>query len=264
VAAAACSVVSLLSAQTATDASAARTWKLQGLRNGYCVRFLVDSESAARELKSGFTLVSAQQDSSLHPALRQVIHSQPEFASWTPSSLCLYYLDAVQVGKRLIAERDRRLYQLIAVWTLATREQKSGGRRDLVLDMYASRPNLLSAAEIAQVRLHEIHSSYYDKPDTTSDSWNVKIGKTQLIWVGRPAGDSTRVERPIIEQWSVSGLRHGIQTAQLIVAPAWSRALVGSLRVAGKGDLAKILRASPIRWVGPLYRGGNGELRFAR
>ena len=247
-----------------TGAGAARIWKLQGLRNGYCVRFLVEPESATRELKSGFTLVSAQQDSLLHPALQQVIRSQPEFASWTASSLCLYYLDAVQVGKRLIAERDRRLYQLIGVWTLATREQQSGNRRDLVLDMYASRSNLLSAAEVAQVRLHEIHSSYYDKPDTTSDSWNVQIGKTQLIWVGRPAGDSTKVERPITEQWSVSGLRHNIQTAQLVVAPAWSRALVGSLRVAGKGDLAKVLRASPIRWVGPLYRGGNGELRFAR
>ena len=263
VAAATCCVVSLLSGQTAPEVKEARTWRLQGLRTGYCVRFLVEPEAAGKELKSGFTALTASQDSSLHPALQNVVRSQPEFGSWTPSKVCLYYLDAVQVGKRRIVERDPRKYQLIGVWTLATRGQ-GGARRDLVLDLYASRESLLKAAEIAQVRLHEIHSSYYDHPDTTSDVFSLKIGKTQLTWSGRPAGDSTRVEQPIAEQWSVSGLRHGMQNAELIVAPMWSRGVVGSLRVEGKGDLGKILKASPIRFVGPLYRGGGGELRFSR
>jgi hypothetical protein len=252
----------LLSAQTDSEAKEARTWRLQGLRNSYCVRFLVEPEAASHELKDGFALIQAQHDSSLHPALQQVIHSQPEFAAWTASRLCLYYLDAVQVGKRRIAERNPRSYQLLGVWTLATQEQGSGARRDLVLDMFASRPNLLNAAEIAQVRLHEVHSAYYDRPDTTSDVYSVKIGKMQLTWAGRPAGDSTRVEHPIVERWSVSGLRRGIRTAELSVSPAWSRGVVGSLRVEGKGNLAKLLHASPIRFVGPLYRGGAGELRF--
>lgn len=263
VAAATCCVVSLLSGQTAPDVKEARTWRLQGLRNGYCVQFLVEPEAAAKELKSGFTLLTAGRDSSLHPALQHVIHSQPEFASWTSSKVCLYYLDAVQVGKRRIAERDPRKYQLIGVWTLATLEQ-GGNRRDLVLDLYASRESLLNAAEVAQIRLHEIHSSFYDHPDSTADVYSLKIGKTQLTWSGRPAGDSVRVERPIAEHWSVSGLRHGMQSAELIVTPAWSRGVVGSLQVEGKGDLGKILRASPIRFVGPLYRGGGGELRFSR
>jgi hypothetical protein len=262
-AAATCCIASLLSGQTSPDVKEARTWRLQGLRAAYCVRFLVEPEAAGKELKSGFSLLAASQDSSLHPALQHLVRSQPEFASWIPSKVCLYYLDAVQVGKRRIAQRDARSYQLIGVWTLATTEQK-GARSDLVLDMYASRENLLSAAEFAQVRLHEIRSAYYDRPDTTSDVYSVKIGKTQLTWAGRPVGDSTRVERPITEQWSVAGLRHGIQSAQLIVAPAWSRVVVGSLRVEGKGDLAKMLKASPIRFVGPLYRGGGGELRFSR
>jgi hypothetical protein len=77
-------------------------------------------------------------------------------------------------------------------------------------------------------------------------------------------GDSTRVEQPIIERWSVTGLRGGIRTAELVMSPAWRRGVVGSLSVEGKGDLAKLLHGSPIRFVGPLYRGGNGELRFSR
>jgi hypothetical protein len=46
--------------------------------------------------------------------------------------------------------------------------------------------------------------------------------------------------------------------------PEWSRPLVGVLSVEGKDDLAKALKASPIRFVGPRYYGGKGELRFSR
>jgi hypothetical protein len=240
------------------------SWGLQGLRTAYCVRFLVDPKAAGKELRNGFTLVPAGQDSSLNSALQQVVRSQPEFASWIPSNLCLYYLDAVQIGKRRIVERDPSRYQLVALWSLAAREQGSGSRRDLLVDMYASRENLLNAAHQADFRLHEIRSQFYDRPDTTTDIYSLKIGKTQLTWTGRPAGDSARVDRPIVEQWSAVGLRHGERPAQLTLTPTWRRHVVGSLRVEGKGDLAKMLKASPIRFVGPQYRGGSGELRFFR
>jgi hypothetical protein len=45
------------------------------------------------------------------------------------------------------------------------------------------------------------------------------------------------------------------------VAPTSSRSMIGSLIVQGDDDLAKALRSSPIRYVGPNYRGGGGELR---
>jgi hypothetical protein len=262
VASATCCIASLLCAQT-NDLKQAGLWQLQGLRSSYCVHFLVNPEAGSKALKQGLTAIRASEDATLNPALQQVVHSQPEFAGWTASNLCLYYLDAVQVGKQRIVERDPRRYQLIGVWTLAAREA-GGARRDFVVDMYASRENLLDAAHVAEVRLHEMESAYYDHPDTTDDTYNLKIGKTQLIWTGRAVGDSIRVQQPLTEQWSMEGLRHGLQPVRLVLTPAWSRALVGSLRVEGKGDLAKLLKASPIRFVGPLYRGGGGELRFTR
>jgi hypothetical protein len=173
-------------------------------------------------------------------------------------------MDAVQVGRRRVVERDRRSYQLIGVWTLGAVDQESGARRDLALDMYASRASLLRAAQTAQVRVHEVHSVVSDKPDSTADFYSIKVGKTLLVWTGRHTGDSTRVEDTIQETWSVSGLRPSIRVANLQLKPAWSWPLVGSLRVEGKGDLAKALKASPIRFVGPLYRGGGGVLRFGR
>jgi hypothetical protein len=265
VAVATCCGATSLAAQTAKDPQDTQAWGLLGLRAGYCVRFLIESRAATRELRDGFRLLPAGQSRALHPALRQLIETQPEFASWTPSSLCFYYLDAVRVKDRNVAEKNVRKAQMIGVWKLGTVEQASGAQRDLVLDMYTNRGRLIRVAEGAQVRLQEAHSSVSDPEDNTEDTYRVKIGKTLLVWKGHPAGDSTRVDRPIEEFWSLTGLRRqGVWNATLALKPAWSRPLVGSLTVEGKDDLAKALKASPIRFVGPFYHGGGGELRFSR
>jgi hypothetical protein len=250
--------------QSETDHEESRAWTLQGLRTGYCVRFLIAPEAASRKLKDGFQLIRADQDANLHPALRQTIQHQPEFASWSPSSLCFYFTEAVQVGERRVVEKDTRKSQMIAVWTLGTVEQRARVRRDLALDLYGNRGSLIRAAQQSGVRLREAETSVAERADTTTDVYSVKLQKAVLIWRGRPAGDSTRVEQPIRESWSVPGLRTGVWTTQLTMRPAWSQPLVGALTVEGKGDLAKALKGSPIRFVGPLYHGGSGELRFLR
>jgi hypothetical protein len=259
-----CCGASSFVAQTAPAPKETQIWALQGLRIGYCIRFLIEPRAAAKELKDGFVPIRADQDQTLHPALRNVIAAQPEFASWPASKLCLYYVDAVRLRDRRIAEKDTRKYQMIGVWSVATAEQGSGRRRDVVLDMVASRERLIRAAEAARVRLHSAQSTVADAADTTSDLHSVKIGKTLLVWSGHPAGDSVRVEQPLQESWSVTGVRPTTWDASLALTPTWSRALVGSLRVEGKGDLARALKASPIRFVGPAYSGGGGELRFSR
>jgi hypothetical protein len=254
-----------LTAQTAANpVKEERVWTLQGLRAGYCVRFLVDPKQAAGELKPGFQLLRADQDQTLHPGLRQLIHNQPEFAAWVPGNLCFYYADAVVLGNNRIAEKNARIAQMLGVWTLAAVEQGSGTRRDLVLDMYASRDRLRTAASANLVQLHEADVGFRAPTDTSGTEYRQKIGKTELIWSGRTAGDSTRVDQPILEKWQVAGSRGVTWSADFAFAPTWSRALAGSFRVDGKGDLAKILRESPIRFVGPFYHGGGGQLRFSR
>jgi hypothetical protein len=154
---------------------------------------------------------------------------------------------------------------MMAVWSLATAVRGTGTQRDFVIEMYAGRGGLSRAAEGTGVSMEEVRASVSDAPDSIADTYSVKVGKTLLVWNGRAAGDSTRVTQPIAESWSLVGLRSlGIWQTELAFAPQWSRPLVGSFRVEGKGDLAKALKASPIRFVGPLYRGGGGRLRFRR
>ncbi len=253
-----------LPAQSSNENRESQLWNFQGLRAGYCVRFLMEPKDAAGKLKGGFRPIRADRDSALHPALKHVIQSQPELAAWTASRVCFYFADTVQVGGRRVAEKDPRKYQMLSVWSVPAEPARTTARREVALDLYASRSSLIRAAEAGGIRLRDAHSVVADRADTTSDIYSVKLERTLLVWHGRPTGDSTRVADPIREFWHVAGLRGGVWTGRLVLRPAWTRLMVGSLTIEGKGDLAKSLKASPIRFVGPLFYGGGGELGFSR
>jgi hypothetical protein len=255
---------SSLLAQTDVPVKEERVWTLQGIRAGYCVRFLIDPKRAAEDLKDGFQLVRADQDTTLHSALQQVIQGQPEFASWVPSTLCFYYTDAVQIGRQRIAEKNPRIAQMVGIWTLATVQQGTGVRRNIILDMYASRDRLRSAASTNLVPLHEAEVGFTAPSDSSGTEYRQKIGRTQLVWNGRTTGEDSRVGVAIVDAGQFPGLRGVTWDVRMALSPTWARPLVGSLRVEGKGDLANRLKESPIRFVGPFYHGGGGQLRFTR
>ena len=205
----------------------------------------------------------ADQDQNLHPSLRSVVDQQAEFASWAPASLCLYYADAIRLGARRLGSKDPRKRQMLGVWAVAATEQ-GGSRRDFVLELFGASGQLAHSAEQAKVKLREAQSSRSKPVQTENDVYDVRVGKTRLIWNGRATGDSTRVESPLRELWLTKGSSGTVWRVQTTVQPTWTRPLVGVLTVEGKDDLAKALKASPTRFVGPLYFGGSAELRFSR
>lgn len=251
-----------VAAQDPAERSEGRVWTLEGLRAGQCVRFLMDPRVAGKHRREGVQLLRADRVPSLHPALVSVIESQPEFAPWVPSSLCLFYVDAVHLGGRRYGNKDPRKRQMFGAWTLAAIEQGSGARRDLVLELFGSRGDVVRAAQLAKIRFREAQAAVSKAPATGNDLQEVKIGKTRLVWNGRAAGDSTRVEEAIEESWLAKGTSGGAWAVKTMLAPAWSRPLVGVLSVEGKDDLAKALKSSPTRFVGPVFFGGGGKLRF--
>lgn len=241
-----------------------QVWTLEGLSTGQCVRFLLDPARARGGTYDKVRLLPASKDESLHPALRSVIEQQPDFGAWIPSSLCLYYGSALSLGARRFGGKNPRNRQMIGAWTAASSEQGSWARRDILLDFVAVGGGLSDAAANAKVKLSEAQSSVSKVPSTGNDLYEVRIGKTRLTWNGRAAGDSTRVEQPIQEAWLGKGTSGTVWRIQSTFKPEWSRPLVGMLSVEGKDDLAKALKRSPIRFVGPVYLGGGGELRFSR
>lgn len=238
-------------------------WTLEGLQMAQCVRFLMEPRSAAKQLRPGGRLIRADQDQNLHPSLRGVVDQQAEFASWAPASVCLYYADAIRLGVRRLGSKDPRKRQMLGVWAVAATEP-GGRRRDFVLELFGASGELAHTAEQAKVRLREAQSSRSKPVQTENDVYEVRVGKTRLIWNGRATGDSTRVESPLRELWLTKGSSGTVWRVQTTVQPTWTRPLVGVLTVEGKDDLAKALKASPTRFVGPLYFGGSAELRFSR
>jgi hypothetical protein len=256
-----CGAVPLLG-QEAPGGRQGPVWTLEGLQVGQCVRFLMEPAAAAKKLRPGSRLLRADQDQGLHPSLRSMIDQQAEFASWAPASLCLYYADAIRLGARQLRSKDPRKRQMLGAWLVAATEQ-GGSRRDLVLELFGG-GELAHSAEQAKVKVREARSSRSRPTQSENDLYEVRVGKTRLIWNGRATGDSTRVERPLRELWLAKGGSGTMWRIQTTLQPTWMRPLVGVLTVEGKDDLAKALKASPTRFVGPLYFGGGAELRFAR
>jgi hypothetical protein len=249
---------------------ATKSWRLDELRNGFCIQFLVDPAQVAKKLPEGNRPMSAQQAQDLHPALRRVVEEQPEFAVWAPSNLCLFYFGLVEVDGDLVRDRNPSKSPMVGFWTVAAADSLSGMRQDLALDVVTNSGRLESAAGAAGLDIRTVRSSFGPVPAdeeggiSGEDRYQIRIRKTQIVWDGRTGSDSTRPSGSVVRTWKAEGKRGGWVSGDLAISPNWSRAMIGSLRVEGKDDLAKLLKASPIRFVGPVYQGGTGSLQFSR
>ena len=261
----AAAVLCIWSPSSAQEASTSRDgplWTMEGLRSGQCVRFLMEPGAAGKHVKQGARLLRADQDSSLHPVLQTIIGEQTEFARWVPSSLCIFYSDAIRLSGRRLGSKDPRKKQMLGFWTVAAVES-GGSRQDIVLDLFGNSGSLVRAAELGKVKLREARSTVSKPAGTSNDVYDIQIGKTRLIWNGRATGDSSAVGA-VHERWLTRGASGTFWRVNASLRPGWTRPVVGVLTVEGKDDLARALKSSPTRFVGPLYLGGEGELRFYR
>jgi hypothetical protein len=243
-------------AQEPSRESAVEAWRLDGLREGFCVEFLIDTAQTRKLLPRQFAARGAAQVASLHPALKRVVADSPEFASWIPSQLCLYYTDALEIrGHRLAAGKNAG-GRIVGLWRVAA------GEGYLALSLWADSERARRLAEGAGIRARDINGSAPQRLENGEQRYAVQVQRARLFWTGRAVGDSVAVVAPIDVSSVVQGSRGGWWNARLALSAEWSRSVVGSLQVEGKGDLAKALKASPIRFVGPLYRGGWGQMIF--
>lgn len=253
------------------DAELNEVWRIDGLRTGFCVRLLVDPAKLDVDISRKARPLRADAIEDLNPALRHVISAQPEYASWTPSSLCLYYMETVDVGSLKVTERNPDKVPLLGVWSLAAADVAGGARRDIVLRLFTNTGRLERAGQVNGLDLRTVRGTVRqieneDDPGAPpiGTRYQVKLGKTLLTWDGRRVSDSTRISGPLSTEWRADSRRRGPMTARLVLHPEWSKAMAGSLRVEGEDDFAEAIKSSPIRFVGPALIGGNGELAFGR
>ena len=245
-------------------------WRLEGLRTGFCIQLLLDPASEAlRDLPSGFRVVAASAAKDLHASLRDVIAGQAEFASWAPSQLCLQAVDTIRMGDYMVRGKRERP-QLFAFWTVRA-STPAGDAQDVVLNLYTSSGRLKRAAhelgqEVKEGRVHVGKVPVVDEDGVPSpdDRFEVKVGKTMITWDGRLASDTTRPKEPVVMSWRSPSGRGGGASGRMTLTPVYARSMVGALKVDGKDDFARALKASPTRFAGPAYQGGGGLVQLQK
>jgi hypothetical protein len=251
-----------------------QSWQLARLRSGFCVHLLIDPAAAAlRALPPGIHPLPAGESADMHASLRGVIEGQPEFASWSPSRLCFYALDTVRTSEYTAGDKSGRKSKLLAMWTILASDG-SGAPQQVGVGLFTNVSRLIRTARLggvvfreARLKMGKVPSADADGTPNPEDRFEVRVGKTTITWDGHLAGDSVAVAAPLEVAWiSAAGKAGEVVTApgRLHLTPRFSRAMVGSIRVEGRDDFAKALKASPTRFCGPAYLGGDGSFALPR
>jgi hypothetical protein len=265
-------VPSRLAAQAeAPEPELTDVWRIAGLQNAFCVQLLIDPAKLNLDMPADVRPLRADAVQSLTPPLQTVITNQPEFAAWSPSSICMYYMETVDVGPVRVSESDPDKAPMIGMWSIAAADSGGGTQRDYVLRLFTNSGRLERAGELRGLNLRTVRSTVREVSMEDDEAavpvgtrYQFKLGKTLLTWDGRKVDDSTRASGQLSSAWRTESRRGDPMAARLVLAPKWTKSMVGFLRVEGKDDFAKAIMASPIRFVGPARLGGGGEFAFGR
>jgi hypothetical protein len=248
-----------------------RVRRIEGLQTGYCVQLLLDPAKLDVSIPQGARPLRADAVQDLSPVLRNVIANQPEFAGWTPSKICMYYMETVDVGSLRVTERNPEEAPMVGVWSLLAADGAADAPKEVALRLFTNNGRLERAAEVSGLDLRKVRSEVRTIPNEDDPAAppigvqrTVRLNKTLLTWEGRRVSDSARVRAPLTMEWRADSKRRGPMTARLALSAEWSKGMAGSLRVEGEDDFAEAVKASPVRFVGPAVMGGSGELAFGR
>ena len=235
------------------------------------MQLLLDPGKLSVSIPRGARPLRADAVENLSPVLRSVLTHQPEFAGWTPSKICMYYMQSVDVGTLTVSERSSEKAPMLGIWSLSATDGAGNTARDVALRLFTNNGRLERAAEVSGLDLRKVESEVRNIPNEDDASAppigvrrTVRLNRTQLTWEGRQVDDSTKADSIVTLVWRADSKRRGPMTARLALRAAWTKGMAGSLRVEGEDDFAEAVKASPIRFVGPALVGGGGELAFGR
>lgn len=240
------------------------TWQLDDSRGSFCVWYLADPSMAPDLAPRGTVFAPAGAGTGLPAAVARLVRDEPQFGSWIPAALCVGLYGKVTVDGAVAAQAkgDRPVLVMThAIAAMGPRGQEGAGY--LLLELATDNGTLGRVAEDVGLRVERREVTRVRSNDGGDDAWQFQMKKAKLLWSGHPTG-YPRVEPTQAMSFGLAGMRTTSWLLESKSAPDTVRLLVGQLRVEGKDDLAKALKASPIRAVGPLEQGGRTEWRFTR
>ncbi len=253
----------------AAQNQSAQSWHFNNYRARWCVYFLVDSATADKELSNNYRPRVARDFPGLSPAILRLIHDEPAYASWIPAQFCASHFDRARVDDQQIGDSAETLHdsQLLATWLIGATpvsDTTITGASFFIVALRSDNWRLIRQAELWALRSDRAEAEVGKVPESTEDLFQVRIGRTVVRWEGHLAGDSAWAAPAIAESWFTDSARNSRIRAQVDFRPDSAQSVAGTLRIEGKDNLAKSLRASPIRMVGPMMWGGEGKIDFTK
>ena len=238
---------------------------LKGLHTGVCVEFLVAPNAVSEYFGNGILPVPVESLAERYPVLARVSRSEPAYQSWTPATYCWYlYREAVVGGKAVQQDGGR---QPVGVGYLGVAASGLADSADqVVVTFFTNSGRIAGALERARIRVDQIDLTIGLIPEEEEDPVLRRItarhGGTTVQWDGGPRVPGAATPQPIrLMSRSSTGTLSAIRSS-ITPDSAWSSS--GTLKVTGKGELQRLMAASPIRLVTTIYRGGDSDWEFGR
>lgn len=246
-----------LAAQRREVPPSALDWTLDTLRSGFCIHFLVDPAASTRGVFRGVAQRPASATPRLNAVLKRTIEASPELGSWIPQQFCVLQFAAVRLGNRELRDTRHNRPQVVATWSTSAQADAPGS-----VVLLVSNSRLSNSLKSLGMNVNVLRGEFGKVPESTDDRYQIRYDRSTLTWDGHTTGDSTAAPA-MTRGWVVAGRNARTLAVQERIEPVGARLMVGALRVEGKGELAQLLTASPIRYVGPIVWGGSGSMAFA-
>jgi hypothetical protein len=243
-------------------------WAFHDVAFSACVDFLMDRASAERQLAAGFQLIPAGSFAALSPVLQREVEGVTAKSAMIPAQVCLIESPTMTSGDAIYAPSKKMgNREVVGYWAIAA--TRAGGEptfdRWFVADYWTNDWRVRKQAEGALIPVTVFKRKLETAPGTARQKYAVSVGKTVISWTGELVGrDSTAYTETGTAEQIFEGKRITKWTATVHSSPQWTRTLPGIFSVEGKDDLAKALKASPIRMFGPMYWGGDARVEFYR
>lgn len=238
---------------------------MKGLHTGLCVEFLVAPNAVASYFGEGITPIPVESLAGAYPALARVAQAEPAYQAWTPAKYCWYlYREAVIGGKSVIKDDGR---QPVALGYLALAARGLPDSADqLIVTFFTNAGRIAGALERARIRVDQIDLTLGLIPDEETDPlrrrYTAQHGGTTVQWDGGPRTPLVaESQQPRLAGRTGVGTLFGIQVS---IAPDSSFTSSGNLKVSGRGELQRLMAASPIRLVTSFSKGGDSDWEFVR
>jgi hypothetical protein len=228
----------------------------------------MDRAAAEKQLTAGFQVIPAASFTPLSPALSREVEGDSAKRAMIPAQVCLIEAPTMTSGDALYSPTKKMgMVEAVGYWGIAA--TRTGGTPAFdhwfVAKYWTNDWRVQKQTQSAFIPVDVFKRQLVAVPETRHQTWSVAFGKTVLSWTGELVGrDSTAAAEAVSTAQIFEGRRTIDWNATVHASPRWTRTLPGVFHVEGKNDLAKALKASPIRMFGPMQWGGEARIEFSR